>query len=460
MRTEAIVVMGTLVASSCGNADAFVCTADGQCGGDGACEASGYCSFLDDTCMSGRRYGDLAGALSGMCVGGGSTSDTGDSTTSGSSTTTSSSGPDPDGGSTSPSTTSSTTGLAETTSSGTDCDPVVGWWDCRWRARIPLEVLPPDGPLPQVPVGLFLDPMRIDYGLTGPGGVDLRVVAADGTTELPIEVDRWEHDGDSIVWFRIDDLDPRSTSMAWVYFDNPDAVAAGTAAAVWSNGYRAVWHLDGELADSVQAVPDCVDEGVLSVSGLFGEGQAPVRGGWADCGQVGLEGLFVGGGTITAWVNPDDGGGSGSGRIVDKSGSAAPQGYALAVTANERIQFARGHVNGLGLWRTPLGSVPFMQWSHVAVAYVETGMGVPPQMHVDGVLQGLSMGSAPGGSVDAESEYPLAIGNNAPTGGRTFNGVIDEVRLSDGIRTPTWIAYEHEIGRDNVVSYGGVEVLN
>ncbi len=53
----------------------FPCSSDEQCtrgGATGVCQAAGYCSFPDDGCESGQRYGDLApGDLAGTCVGGG-----------------------------------------------------------------------------------------------------------------------------------------------------------------------------------------------------------------------------------------------------------------------------------------------------------------------------------------------------------------------------------------------------
>jgi len=66
--------------TACSVAESFACNADAQCVTDeaaGRCEAEGVCSFPDESCPSGHRYGGLAGGLSGECVGGGSSSDVG-----------------------------------------------------------------------------------------------------------------------------------------------------------------------------------------------------------------------------------------------------------------------------------------------------------------------------------------------------------------------------------------------
>jgi hypothetical protein len=64
IRIAASVAAACLAASwACGGGSAFACTEDAQCRDGtalGVCEASGYCSFVDDTCESGRRYGSLA----------------------------------------------------------------------------------------------------------------------------------------------------------------------------------------------------------------------------------------------------------------------------------------------------------------------------------------------------------------------------------------------------------------
>lgn len=49
----------------------FVCSSNGQCVQDeqqGTCQPSGVCSFDDQTCPSGQRFGKFAGALTDTCV--------------------------------------------------------------------------------------------------------------------------------------------------------------------------------------------------------------------------------------------------------------------------------------------------------------------------------------------------------------------------------------------------------
>jgi hypothetical protein len=60
--------VGLAAASACG-VGTFACSEDAQCGASGVCEPSGYCSFVDDACPSGRRYGSLAPKeLADRCV--------------------------------------------------------------------------------------------------------------------------------------------------------------------------------------------------------------------------------------------------------------------------------------------------------------------------------------------------------------------------------------------------------
>jgi hypothetical protein len=58
-------------AGACVSGPGFQCQDSSQCTGGtaGACESTGYCSFADDSCGSGRRYGEESGSLGGTCLG-------------------------------------------------------------------------------------------------------------------------------------------------------------------------------------------------------------------------------------------------------------------------------------------------------------------------------------------------------------------------------------------------------
>jgi hypothetical protein len=66
MRALVLVALVT----GCGAQGSFACSDDDDCAGvaGGACEATGVCSFPDDACESGRRYGEWAGGLAMSCV--------------------------------------------------------------------------------------------------------------------------------------------------------------------------------------------------------------------------------------------------------------------------------------------------------------------------------------------------------------------------------------------------------
>ncbi|MBV1858809.1 MAG: hypothetical protein KUG77_10385 [Nannocystaceae bacterium] len=59
------------LAAVAGCNESFECAADTHCELDGVagfCESIGHCSFPDEACDSGRRFGSLAGTLSNQCV--------------------------------------------------------------------------------------------------------------------------------------------------------------------------------------------------------------------------------------------------------------------------------------------------------------------------------------------------------------------------------------------------------
>jgi hypothetical protein len=119
----AALAVSCIGATACSNASVFSCVQDGQCGAGGTCQADGWCSFVDDDCPSGSRYGEHAGEdLGGACVPAGEGS-SGPAPTGGSATT-----PEPDDGTSSgpSSSTIALTGAVDDGSTGGPVPPTTG----------------------------------------------------------------------------------------------------------------------------------------------------------------------------------------------------------------------------------------------------------------------------------------------------------------------------------------------
>jgi hypothetical protein len=63
-----VVALACSLAAGCLTFPAFECETHHQCADGGICEPQGHCSYADEDCDSGRRFGPHAGALAGECV--------------------------------------------------------------------------------------------------------------------------------------------------------------------------------------------------------------------------------------------------------------------------------------------------------------------------------------------------------------------------------------------------------
>ncbi len=103
------------------------------------------------------------------------------------------------------------------------------------------------------PVLVALDPTRIDYSITAPGGADLRFYAADDATLLDYEIDTWAPGARSAIWVRVPNIPASSDQNIWMHYGDPSASDASNPHGVWSSEHVVVWHL---AADPSAGVPD------------------------------------------------------------------------------------------------------------------------------------------------------------------------------------------------------------
>jgi len=140
--------------------------------------------------------------------------------------------------------------------------------------------------------------------------------------------------------------------------------------------------------------------------------------------------------TIESWICPRGFGeveNLGYGRIVDKTSFAAALHGSGTVYNDESLMIIIRNQSGPPhIACTPESSIVLEEWQHVAATY--DGITDDFHVYINGVEQIVTWNSPVSGQIRDNTDVDLYIGNNS-TGGYTFDGMIDEVRIFNQART-------------------------
>lgn len=477
MRWWPLILAGLQV--SC-QTSAFTCTSDESCGG-GQCELNGYCSFPDEDCESGQRFGEFAGGgVAGQCVGeelvdtDATSTGTGPSPSPSSTATLTSPMTSPATGAGTDSTTTPTTAEASSshvstssisessTTAPLQC-PEDEWWDCGFtlRSRLGFAAAGVEAPLVDFIVLVELDG-QILPGLPSDLN-DVRFVDDDGVTELPFELE-WSGDGERwFAWVRVPQLDASSgEDFIWLYYGGQPGLPPYDPDAVWGSEHVGVFHLGEEVGDSSPNGVDVQDLGTQLEAGAVGQGR------YFD-GNVGIELLsgvplhqmFVDGGAISAWFRADGWGTGAHGRIVGHSTNTSTlDGYAFYVGGGQMEPQTLGFAHAFDISASesvaPPGSLELDMWHHVTVVYsaVERSRAA---LYIDGSEVLVDIPREGSGEADFGNGVPVMLGNTPGDFDRGFEGVLDEIRFSTRPKSPSRIRLEYLSESGGLVEPGAVE---
>jgi hypothetical protein len=147
-----------------------------------------------------------------------------------------------------------------------------------------------------------------------------------------------------------------------------------------------------------------------------------------------LDNLFAGGATLSAWIKPGGWGEGDFGRIADKADNLGSNrnGWAFELHAAQRaLMFQYGFSADIGNWYTPVDSISLDSWHHVAVVYDNSASTNDPVIYIDGMAQTLVESDTPAGTPSSDATINLTLGNYALDTSRTFEGVLDDIRIYD-----------------------------
>jgi RHS repeat-associated protein len=261
---------------------------------------------------------------------------------------------------------------------------------------------------------------------------------AAGQTRLPFEQESYSPSSGSInYWVQVPTVSHTADTIVYMFYGNPSVTTdQSNKVGVWNTNYKAVWHLpngstlsandstsnanNGAVHGSVSAVAGMVD-GAASVAGGTNNGIGTTNSITTDTSAF----------TYSFWLKS-----SGGGTAILRGEDSFSNGWSVGITIGANILFALVNSSpGETDLRSNTG-VTAGAWYHVAAVWTP-GSGM--KLYVNGVLDNSNSNTSTALRSSTKG-LQLFIGNGTNA---SFNGVLDEVEISNVARPASWIATEY-----------------
>jgi hypothetical protein len=279
-----------------------------------------------------------------------------------------------------------------------------------------------------------------------PDGKDILFTTEDGTTKLPHEMESYSG-GSLLAWVNVPTLSSTADTVLYMYYGNTTGTdSQETPTAVWAS-YKGVWHLkettggSGAIKDSTSSNNHGTDMGgpTLGASGKIGN-------------AIGFDGLndvvyvqnsgstasldFTSGPfTISAWIYPQNT----NVHIAGKRNGTSDQ-YQFAVAPSGRLLFTANDDTKEG-YSGDVTPPPQSTWNYGVVVVNASNY---PEFYLNGTQQPWGGSSRPFTFPHRAVNFSIgARWATFPSTAADFQGLIDEVRVSNIARSPDWIATEY-----------------
>ncbi len=279
-------------------------------------------------------------------------------------------------------------------------------------------------------------------------GYDIAVTTdIGGTNKLDHEIESYDPVTGTInLWVRIPLLSHSTDTVIFLqYGSNMVITSQENRTGVWDSNYQMVLHLD----EAAAPYRDSTSNAYASTGGgasYPAQGQGKIGKGQAYNGGVGQYIAYSqsqspnpnGDITMEAWIKTTQSSGAGQVQIMGK-GNNATLSYEMLFSAGNTNTSAEALLNSSNnSVATIVGNTTINDnnWHHIAVTAPSTGNIV---LYTDGQPSGSLNNSAP---LLAVSSDPLLLGASCP-GCFAMFGTLDEVRISNSVRSPDWVATEY-----------------
>ena len=315
-----------------------------------------------------------------------------------------------------------------------------GW---QYRKQITIDHTQVEGTLENLPV--LFSTIDADLSKAQTDGGDILFMNGIGTsTKMHHEVETFhQSSGDLLAWINIPVLSGSEDVTFYMYYGNPSCIDQEYPEKTWDSHYMAVWHMNDATAstimDSTKNGNDATKKAAdapVEWNGKIGKGQRYNRTSttWEYITVNNHDSLEISGDfTITAWIYPYT---TENMKVAGKHQefSGDYKGYSINWNINGPTTKMSMRVDGGGYNYEYIYADEAKQpndWYYMT-GVKQSGINY---LYIDGIQQ-----SETGTQTLLNSDYPFCIGAwRTDEASGNFNGIIDEVRISDIGRSPEWI---------------------
>jgi hypothetical protein len=340
-------------------------------------------------------------------------------------------------------------------------DGIVGdWWNQSWlyRMKLRFDNSGQSESLQNFPVLVNLSSLNFDYSKAKVDGTDLRFLDADERTELNYHIEDWDTSGSSYIWVNVSEIEGGSNfDHIWMYYGNSAASNVQNIEGTYDDNFAGVWHFNETAGTHYDATKNNNDG--EPYDGLNQNVQGKVDGADLFDGNDDLVNCSMSPSlniasaiTIEAWVKPlNIDNPSNDQNIVGKY-ELSGQSYMISLDddpgdaddwdfkLSSNGTFAQGDIH-------VSNAVDRNQWQYM----VGTWNGTTMLFYKDANIIGTDLFTGP----IYQSTIELWIGDGLYYS--AFEGMIDEVRISNTARSADWIAAQYLNMDNRFITYGNEE---
>ena len=315
------------------------------------------------------------------------------------------------------------------------------------------------------------------FSNTKSDGGDIRASSdAAGSTELAVDVVRWDTSGQTgVIFVKIPTLSYNSDTDIYIWYDNSGASMPADSDTygrnnVWVSTYKGVWHLQEAVNTTAGGYEDSTSNGqdmtgvsmaLTEVNGKFGKAQD--FDGTADyikrtsANAISTATTNM---TVSAWINTDVD--SSAYTILGTSDEALDTKYWRLLTFDQssthRFQVNAENAGGARRIAGTTTEISTGTWYYVHL----TSDGTNYKLYVNGTLQSetAAVGSDDGhlfGDIPDRDNFTVGTYERTSTT-QFFNGKIQEVRVEETERDVDWITTEYN-NMNSASTFASSEVI-